>query len=131
MTVAGDLRVTGDLYVSPTSIYMGDLRISAADGNLKVNTGIKFADNTTQTTAYTGSTYSNINVTAYLTTEGYAKTTGITAANVGMKGYVDSQSYYSNTKVSTYLADSTAKTFGGNVTIEGNLFVNGNVTYLI
>jgi len=130
MTVAGDLRVTGDLYVSPTSIYMGDLRISAADGNLKVNTGIKFADNTTQTTAYTGSTYSNINVTAYLTTEGYAKTTGITAANVGMKGYVDSQSYYSNTKVSTYLADSTAKTFGGNVTIEGNLFVNGNVTYI-
>ena len=35
---------------------------------------------------------------------------------------------YSNAAVSTYLADHTVKTFGGNVQIEGNLFVNGNIT---
>ena len=37
---------------------------------------------------------------------------------------------FSNSAIATYLTDSTAKTFGGNVTIEGNLFVNGNVTYI-
>ena len=35
---------------------------------------------------------------------------------------------FSNAAVSTYLSSHTNQTFGGNVTIQGNLFVNGNVT---
>jgi len=52
LTVSGNITVDGDLYVSPTSIYMGGLRISAADGNLKVNTAVKFSDDSVQNTAY-------------------------------------------------------------------------------
>lgn len=104
MTVAGDLRVAGDLYVSPTSIYMGDLRISAADGNLKINTGIKFSDDSVQSTAY-----SNVQVAAYLTANPPAST-------------------YSNVQVATYLPTYTGNVAAGNVKVSNAYrFETGNV----
>jgi hypothetical protein len=104
MTVAGDLRVAGDLYVSPTSIYMGDLRISAADGNLKVNTGIKFSDDSVQSSAY-----SNVQVAAYLTANPPAST-------------------YSNVQVATYLPTYTGNVAAGNVKVSNAYrFETGNV----
>jgi hypothetical protein len=53
----------------------------------------------------------------------------ITAANVGLKGYVDAQTY-TNVNVTSYFLNGASKTFAGNLTIEGNLFVNGNVNYI-
>jgi hypothetical protein len=40
-----------DLYLSNSTIYLGNLTVSATDGNLTVNTGFKFADSTVQTSA--------------------------------------------------------------------------------
>jgi hypothetical protein len=61
---------------------MGNLRISAADGNLTVNTGIKFSDGSVQS-----SSYSNVQVATYLSTYtgniGNVKTT----SNVITTGY--------------------------------------------
>jgi len=71
-----------DLFVSNTTIYLGGIPLSIdASGTLLVN------GNVVQGAG--GTTYSNVNVAAYLTTEGYAKTTDITSANLGLKGYVD------------------------------------------
>ena len=122
-----------DLFVSNTTIYLGGIPLSIdASGTLLVN------GNVVQGAG--GTTYSNVNVAAYLTTEGYAKTSDITtanlglkgyvdqantiqsaqisAANIGMKGYVDSQSFYSNSKVATYLAAGPLTI--SNVTISDN-----------
>ena len=131
MTVAGDLRVAGDLYVSPTSIYMGDLRISAADGNLKVNTGIKFSDDSVQSTAYSNvqvaayltanppaSSYGNVEVGIFTNLSNYAYNANVTEANVGLKGYVDSLTY-SNVQVATYLPTYTGNISAGNITVPG------------
>ena len=107
LTVSGNVTVDGDLYVSPTSIYMGNLRISAADGNLKVNTAIKFSDDSVQSTAY-----SNVQVAAYLTDNPPA-------------------SSYSNVQVATYLP-----TYSGNIgnisfSNAGNIFVgNSQVNFV-
>ena len=123
LTVVGDLTVTGDLTVSPTSIYMGNLRISAADGNLKVNTAIKFSDNSVQSTAY-----SNVKVATYLPTY----TGNIANVRLGSSGvltFADGTTQttagtYSNVQVSTYLP-----TYRGNIAdviTSGNLIVFGN-----
>ena len=42
LTVTGNIVIEGNLTVSPTSIHMGNLTMSAPDGNLTVNTGIAF-----------------------------------------------------------------------------------------
>jgi hypothetical protein len=124
LTVSGNVTVDGDLYVSPTSIYMGNLRISAADGNLKVNTGIKFSDDSVQSTAY-----SNVKVATYLPTY----TGNIANVRLGSSGvltFADGTTQttagtYSNVQVSTYLP-----TYSGNiadVVTSGNLVVFGNL----
>jgi len=123
LTVSGNVTVDGDLYVSPTSIYMGNLRISAADGNLKVNTGIKFSDDSVQSTAY-----SNVKVATYLPTY----TGNIANVRLGSSGvltFADGTTQttagtYSNVQVSTYLP-----TYSGNIAdinTTGNLIVFGN-----
>lgn len=45
-------------------------------------------------------------------------------------GLIAGLNYYADSNVSAYLNTHEAKTFGGNVTIQGNLFVNGNVNYV-
>jgi len=45
-------------------------------------------------------------------------------------GLLASLNFYNDSNVATYLGDHTAKTFGGNVSIQGNLFVNGNISYV-
>lgn len=42
LTVTGNVIIDGSLTVSPTSIHMGNVTMSAPDGNLVVNTGITF-----------------------------------------------------------------------------------------
>jgi hypothetical protein len=89
MTVAGDLRVTGDLYVSPDSIYLGDLQLSSSSGNLVVHGNVT-ANNVTTT--------GNISATYFLGNG--ALLTGIVAGG----------SSYSNVQVATYLP-----TYSGNI----------------
>lgn len=48
----------------------------------------------------------------------------------GTVDYTNVTNAYSNVQVATYLASHTDQTFGGNVTIQGNLIVNGNVSYI-
>jgi hypothetical protein len=110
LTVSGNVTVDGDLYVSPTSIYMGNLRISAVDGNLKVNTAIKFSDDSVQSTAY-----SNVKVKAYTESMGFQNYGNVNvAALITTNGLTN----YSNVNVIAYLA--------GNITV-GNIAgsVNG------
>lgn len=45
-------------------------------------------------------------------------------------GLLASLNFYNDSNVATYLGNHTAKTFGGNVSIQGNLFVNGNISYV-
>jgi len=110
LTVIGNITVDGDLYVSPTSIYMGNLRISAADGNLTVNTGVKFSDGSVQSSAY-----SNVKVKAYTETMGYQNYGNV---NVSALITTNGLTNYSNVNVIAYLA--------GNITV-GNIAgsVNG------
>ena len=135
LTVSGNVTVDGDLYVSPTSIYMGNLRISAADGNLKVNTGIKFSDDSVQSTAY-----SNVQVATYLQSGNIANVSvagNITATyflgnGALLTGIVASGSgtNYSNTNVIAYL-NATGYNLYSNVNLIAYLAGNittGNVT---
>ena len=122
LTVVGDLTVTGDLTVSPTSIYMGNLRISAADGNLKVNTGIKFSDDSVQSTAY-----SNVKVATYLPTY-TGNIANIRLSSSGVLTFADGTTQttagiYSNVQVSTYLPS-----YSGNIGGNGGLFVTNPLT---
>jgi hypothetical protein len=123
LTVVGDLTVTGDLTVSPTSIYMGNLRISAADGNLKVNTGIKFSDDSVQSTAY-----SNVKVATYLPTY----TGNIANVRLGSSGVLTFADGTTQTTAGTYSNVTVAQylpTYRGNIAdviTSGNLIVFGN-----
>ena len=119
LTVDGNLVIDGDLTVSPTSIYMGNLRISAADGNLKVNTGIKFSDDSVQSTAY-----SNVKVATYLPTYS-GNIANIRLGSSGVLTFADGTTQttagtYSNVQVDSYIRSG----FSG--TISGNLGVNGS-----
>ncbi len=95
-------------------------------------------------------TAANVGMLGYVNQANTIQSAQITAANVGMKGYVDNinttlsansyqqqaqignlqASAYSNSNVSAFLVSHTDQTFGGNVVIQGNLFVNGNVSYI-
>lgn len=126
LTVSGNITVDGDLYVSPTSIYMGGLRISAADGNLKVNTAIKFSDDSVQSTAY-----SNVKVATYLPIYS-GNIANIRLGTSGVLTFADGTTQttaasggggsYGNANVASYLP-----TYSGVVTAS-NVAVNGNVT---
>jgi hypothetical protein len=95
-------------------------------------------------------TAANVGMLGYVNQANTIQSAQITAANLGMKGYVDSinttlsansyqqqaqignlqASAYSNSNVSAFLVSHTDQTFGGNVVIQGNLLVNGNVSYI-
>lgn len=94
-----------DLFVSNTTIYIGGVPLSIdASGTLLVN------GNVVQGAG--GTTYSNVNVAAYLTTEGYAKTSDITTANIGLKGYVDQANTIQSAQVGAANLAITAANIG-------------------
>ena len=85
-----------DLFVSNTTIYLGGIPLSIdASGNLLVNGSLVQGSG-----GSSGTSYSNVNVAAYLSTNNYLTSTtanlsnyayaaNITTANVGIIGYID------------------------------------------
>jgi hypothetical protein len=146
MTVAGDLRVTGDLYVSPDSIYLGALQLSSSSGNLVVHGNVT-ANNVTTTgnvsanyflgngallTGITvgGGSYSNVQVATYLPTYS-GNVANVRLGTSGVLTFADGTtqttaatgggSNYGNANVATYLP-----TYSGNITA-ASMNVSGNV----
>ncbi len=131
LTVSGNVTVDGDLYVSPTSIYMGNLRISAADGNLKVNTAIKFSDDSVQSTAY-----SNVQVATYLPTYS-GNVANVRLDSSGVLTFADGTvqttaasggSNYGNANVTAY-TESMGFTNYSNVNVSALITTNGLTNY--
>jgi hypothetical protein len=91
---------------------------------------LTFADGTTQATAASGgggTNYSNVNVAAYVTTNGLTN-----YSNVNVKAYTETMGFknYSNVNVAAYLSTATITTTG-NITAAnfvGNISITGNVT---
>jgi hypothetical protein len=100
--------------------------------NIRLSTSgvLTFADGTTQATAASGGSgtnYSNVNVAAYVTTNGLTN-----YSNVNVKAYTETMGFknYSNVNVAAYLATATITTTG-NITAQnliGNISITGNVT---
>jgi len=118
-----------DLWVSNNTIYIGNTPITVSDGTLLIN----------NTPITGGSTYSNVNVAAYLTTATVTTTGNITttanviapnflfANGVNILSTVAASSTYSNTNVSAYLTSQniTSANIGGYQT-----WANANVSGL-
>jgi len=87
------------------------------------NTAQALYYNTTTKEITYATSYSNVQVATYVTTNGLTN-----YSNVNVIAYTQTQSYtnYSNVNLSAYLGG--AVTIGGNLTVNGNLFINGNLT---
>lgn len=128
-----------DLWVSNNTIYIGNTPITVSNGTLLVN-------NSPLTVV---STYSNANVTAYLTTDSTITTlqanlgttqiwanANIASINANIGGFYTwantnfGTSSYSNTNANALLSSNTISTINttGNVSVGGNLTVTGNIS---
>ena len=95
---------------------------SSANLVLGANVGLKFNDNTVQTSAY-----SNVQTAAYLTTNNYLTNTTANLANYAWNANVGST--YSNVQVATYLPTHTGNIQAGNVkAVTAYRFATGAVT---
>ncbi len=138
-------NVTVDL-----SSYALNANVTAANVGMKGYVDGQISDLSLTYATTTSIIEANVGLKGYVDQANTIQSAQITAANVGMKGYVDNinttlsansyqqqaqignlqASAYSNSNVSAFLVSHTDQTFGGNVVIQGNLFVNGNVSYI-
>ena len=127
-----------DLWVSNNTIYVGNTPITVSNGTLLVN----------NSPITGGTTYSNTNVAAYLTTDATVTTlqanlgvtqtwanANIASINTNIGGFYSwantnfGTSSYSNTNANALLSSNTISTISttGNVSVGGNLTVTGNL----
>jgi hypothetical protein len=122
-----------DLFVSNTTIYLGGIPLSIdASGNLLVNGSLVQGSGGSGS----GTSYSNVNVAAYLSTNNYLTSTtanlsnyayaaNITTANISMKGYVDNSVSTANIGIIGYI--DRANTIQSNQISAANLGIIGYV----
>jgi hypothetical protein len=111
--VTGDLAVTGSLYVSPTSIYMGNATIKAyPNGNLLLSNGITITGNLTSTGAQVERGYTQYKPTANIAVTGNVGTNRLLLHPTGTI-----VSFGANVTLPNTQADGTIYSISSNVTI--------------